>query len=51
MQLIYPRCFHAVVEGEKVDPRGVGYRLLSECELSSHLTATSGEQHPELLTA
>lgn len=42
--------FHAVLEGEPLDPRGVGYRLLSECELSSQLTtSTSGGQQAELL--
>lgn len=41
MTLLEYCAFHAVLEGEPLDPRGVGYRLLSECELSSQLTTTS----------
>lgn len=33
-----------------LDPRGVGYRILSECEIASQLTSSSNsEQQPELL--
>lgn len=41
---------HAVVVKDDMDPRGVGYRLLSECEIAT-LTPTSDQQHTELLTA
>lgn len=44
--------FHAVLEGEPLDPRGVGYRLLSECDISSQLTTSAssgGQQQPELV--
>lgn len=43
--------FHAVVEREAADPRGVGYRLLSECDLASQMVQPAGEAHPELLAA
>ncbi|XP_018561896.1 phosphatidylinositol 3,4,5-trisphosphate 3-phosphatase and dual-specificity protein phosphatase PTEN isoform X2 [Anoplophora glabripennis] len=39
----------SVLDGEHLDPRGVGYRILSECELASQLTSSSSEQQPELL--
>ncbi|KAH1016556.1 hypothetical protein HUJ04_007757 [Dendroctonus ponderosae] len=43
--------FHisVVVDPELFDPRGVGYRILSECELASQLASTSGENHSEVL--
>ncbi|KAF5278194.1 hypothetical protein FQA39_LY18382 [Lamprigera yunnana] len=41
--------FHAVVERETLDPRGVGYRLLSECDLASQIAPSSNDQHPEML--
>ncbi|XP_018320385.1 phosphatidylinositol 3,4,5-trisphosphate 3-phosphatase and dual-specificity protein phosphatase PTEN isoform X3 [Agrilus planipennis] len=42
----------SVLEGEDVDPRGIGYRLLSECDLASQLAHTSADQQQqELLTA
>ncbi|XP_068915576.1 phosphatidylinositol 3,4,5-trisphosphate 3-phosphatase and dual-specificity protein phosphatase PTEN isoform X3 [Tenebrio molitor] len=43
--------WESVLDGETMDPRGVGYRILSECELASQLTTASGDQQPELLTA
>ncbi|XP_044253630.1 phosphatidylinositol 3,4,5-trisphosphate 3-phosphatase and dual-specificity protein phosphatase PTEN isoform X1 [Tribolium madens] len=44
--------WESVLDGETImDPRGVGYRILSECELASQLTTSSSDQQPELLTA
>lgn len=51
MLLTYWACFHAVVERETLDPRGVGYRLLSECDLASQIAPSSNDQHSELLAA
>ncbi|KAJ8977396.1 hypothetical protein NQ317_013300 [Molorchus minor] len=41
----------SVMDAEHLDPRGVGYRILSECEIASQLTSSSSEQQPELLIA
>ncbi|XP_050310970.1 phosphatidylinositol 3,4,5-trisphosphate 3-phosphatase and dual-specificity protein phosphatase PTEN-like isoform X2 [Anthonomus grandis grandis] len=34
---------------ERFDPKGVGYRILSECELASQVTSSSGDQSETLM--
>ncbi|XP_060521197.1 phosphatidylinositol 3,4,5-trisphosphate 3-phosphatase and dual-specificity protein phosphatase PTEN isoform X2 [Cylas formicarius] len=40
-----------MLDPEHLNPRGVGYRILSESEIASQLTSSSGDHHSEILMA